>query len=149
MHSCICSYIHSYIHLIHPIIAYAFMHSFIHSFIRSFIHSSHTSKHRICDCYITMFCVTSRSGSHLIRYERQLTEVRRPAHERLKAASGQTKLWEKNRDEPQRPCPTPLKSGQGHLDLSHSILTSSQTHRISIEERPMGHPSLLNGSGIC
>ena len=32
--------------------------------------------------------------------------------------------------------------------FSRSILTPSQTHRISIEERPSGHLSLSNGSGI-
>ena len=33
--------------------------------------------------------------------------------------------------------------------FSRSILTLSQTHRISIEERPTGHLSPTNGSGIC
>ena len=33
--------------------------------------------------------------------------------------------------------------------FSRSILTLSQTHRISTEERPAGHLSLSNGSGIC
>ena len=42
---------------------------------------------------------------------------------------------------PSGPCPTLLRSGQGHLDLSPSILTSSQAHRISIEERPASHLS--------
>ena len=78
----------------------------------------------------------------------QLTEVRRLAHEGLEAASRQMEPWEKNQDEPQRPCQTLLRSGQGHLDPSHSILTSSQTHRISVEERPAGHLSLSNGSSI-
>ena len=54
-----------------------------------------------------------------------------------------------NVDEPQWPCPTLLRSGQGHLDLSCLILTSSQAHRISIEERSAGHPSQSNGSSIC
>ena len=49
---------------------------------------------------------------------------------------------------PSSPCLTPLRSKQGHLNLSRSIVTSSQTHRISIEERPTGHPNLSNGSGI-
>ena len=71
------------------------------------------------------------------------------AHEGLEAASRQTEPGEKNRDEPQRPCLTPLRSGQGHLDLSLLILTSNQAHKISIEERPTGHLSLSNGSGIC
>ena len=61
----------------------------------SFNHSSHTSKHRICDCCITMLRVASRSGSRHIRYERQPTEVRRPAHEGLEAASLQTEPGEK------------------------------------------------------
>ena len=47
--------------------------------------------------------VTSRRGSRLIRYEWQLTEVRRPTHEGLEAASCQTESGEKNQDEPQRP----------------------------------------------
>ena len=34
------------------------------------------------------------------------------------------------------------------LTFSRSILTLSQAHRISDEERPTGHPSLSNGSGI-
>ena len=84
-----------------------------------------------------------------------MTEVRRLAHEGLEAASRQTEPGEKNQDEPQRPCPTPLRSEQGHLDLSRSILTSSQTHRIFIEGRPTGHPGRslerpkhLPGSGL-
>jgi len=113
------------------------------------VHLSHTSKCCICNCCISTLRVVSRSGSRLIRYERQPTEVRRPAHEGLEAASCQIEPGEKNRDEPQRPCPTPLRSGLGHLDLSRSILNSSQTHKISIEERPTGHSSLSNGSGIC
>ena len=98
---------------------------------------------------ISTLRVTSRSGSRLIQYERRLTEVRRLACKGLEAASCQTEPGEKNRDEPQRPYSTPLRSGQGHLDLSRSILTSSQTHRISVEERPTGHLSPTNGSGIC
>ena len=113
----------------------------MHAFIHSFIHSSHTSKHCICNCCITMLRITSQSGSRLIQYERRPTEVRRPAHEGLKATSHQTEPGEKNIDEPQQACPTLLRSGHGHLDLSHSILTSSQAHRISIEERPAGHLS--------
>jgi len=105
------------------------------------IHSFHIFKRCICNCRISTLHVTSRSGSRLIRYERQLTEVRRPAREGLEAASCQTGPGEKNRDEPQRPCLTPLRSGQGHLDLSRLILTLSQTHRISIEGRPAGHLS--------
>ena len=120
---------------------HAFIHSFIHWFIHSSIHSSHTSKHCICNCCITTLRVTSWSDSRLIRYERRPTEVRRPAHKGLEAASRQTELEEKNIDVPQWPCPTPLRSGQGHLNLSHLILTSSQAHRISIEKRPLGHLS--------
>jgi hypothetical protein len=71
-----------------------------------------------------------------------------PALEGLEAASRRTEPGEKNRDEPQRPRPTPFKSGQGHLDLSRLILTSSQTHRISVKERPTGHMSPANGSGV-
>ena len=43
--------------------------------------------------------------------KRQMIEVRRLACKGLEAASCQTELGEKNLDEPQRPCPTPLKSG--------------------------------------
>ena len=115
---------HSFIH------SHACIHTFIHSFIHSSIHSSHTSKHCICNCCIIM-----------LRHERQPTEVRRSTCEGLEAASCQTELGEKNLDEPQWPCPTPLRSEHGHLDLSRSILTSSQAHIISIEERPAGHLS--------
>ena len=113
------------------------------------VHSSHTSKRCICNCCISTPHVTSRSGTHLIQYERQLIEVQRPAHKGLEATSCQTEPGEKNRDEPQQPCSTLLRSGQGHLNLSRSILTSSRTHRISDEERPTGHLSPANGSGIC
>ena len=116
-------------------------HSFIHSFIHSSIHSSHTSKHCICNCCITTLRVASRSGRRLTRYERRPIEVRRLAHKRHEAASHQTEPTVKNLDEPQRPCLTPLRSKQGHLDLSCSILTSCQAYRISIEERPAGHLS--------
>ena len=126
---------HSFIHSL------ACIHTYIHSFIHSSIHSSHTSKHCICNCYITTLRITSRSGSRLIRYERRPTEVRRQAHGGLETALCQTERGEKNQDEHQRPFLTPLRSGQGHLDLSRLILTSSQAHRISIEGRPAGHLS--------
>ena len=45
----------------------------------------------------------------------QLTGVQRPACEGFESTSRQTEPGEKNRDEPQRPCLTPLRSGQGHL----------------------------------
>ena len=124
-------------HYSFPLHDHSFIHShaLIHTFIHSLIHSSiHLSKHCICNCCITTLHITSRSGSRLIRYERQSIEVRRPAHEGLEATSGQTEPGEKNRDEPQWPCPTPLRSGQGHLNLSCSILTPRQTQRISVEE---------------
>ena len=60
----------------------------------SFIHS-HASKHRICNYCITTLRVVSQSGSHLIRYERRLTEVRRPTHKGLEAALRQTEPREK------------------------------------------------------
>ena len=47
-----------------------------------------------------MLRVASQSGTRLIRYEWRQTEVRRLAHEGLEAASHQTELGEKNRDEP-------------------------------------------------
>ena len=99
--------------------------------------------------YISTLCVASRSGSRLIQYERRPTEVRRLAREGLEAASCQTEPGEKNRDEPQWPYPNPLRSGQGHLDLSRLILTPSQTHRIPVKGRPIGPLSLSNDSGIC
>ena len=49
--------------------------------------------------------------------KRQIIEVRRPTHKGLEAASRQTKPGRNNLDEPQRPCPTPLRSGQGRFDL--------------------------------
>ena len=49
---------------------------------------------------ISTLRVTSRSGSHLIQYERRLTEVRRLAREGLEAASCQTEPGEENRNEP-------------------------------------------------
>ena len=98
---------------------------------------------------ISTLHVASRSGSRLIQYERRLIGVRRPAHEGLEAASCQTEPGEKNQNEPQRPRPTPFRNRKGNFDLSRLILTSSQTHRISVEERPTGHLSQSNGSGIC
>ena len=71
----------------------------------SFIHS-HTSKHRICNYCITTLHVASRSGSRLIRYERRPTDVRRPAHDGLEAASRQTEPWEKTQMSPSGLCPT-------------------------------------------
>ena len=66
---------------------------------------------------IPILRVASRNGSRLIRYEPQQAEVRRPARKGLEAASCQTEPGRNNRDEPQRPCPTPFRSGLGHLDL--------------------------------
>ena len=75
------------------------------------------------------------------------TEVRRLAREGLEATSCQTEPWEKNQDEPQQPCPTPLRSGQGHLDPSCLILTSSQTHRISNRGEANRPPKLIERLG--
>ena len=62
-----------------------------------------------------MLRVASRSGSCLIRHEQRPTEVRRLAHEGLKAAPRQTELGEKNADEPRAAL---AQSGrQGHLNL--------------------------------
>ena len=116
--------------------------------IKLYVKSIHPNIAYANPCISTLR-VASRSGSRLIRYERQLTKVRRLAHEGLEAASCQIEPGEKNRDEPQRPCPTTLGSRKGHLNLSRLILTSNQTHRISVEKRPIGHPSLSNGSDIC
>ena len=55
-------------------------HSFIHSY---------TSKHRICNYCIMTLRVVTRSDSHLIQHERQMTKVRRPTREGLVAASRQ------------------------------------------------------------
>ena len=71
----------------------------------SFIHS-HTSKHRICNCCITTLRITSQSDSHLIRYERRLTGVRRPARKGLEATSHQTEPRKKTQMSPSGPCPT-------------------------------------------
>ena len=99
-------------HFSFPLHDHSFIHSHacIHTFIHSFIHSSHTSKHCICNCCITTLHVTSRSGSRLIRYERRLTEVQRPAREGLESASCPPEPGEKNIDEPQWPCSTLLRS---------------------------------------
>ena len=59
------------------------------------IHSSCISKRCICNRCISTLRVASRRGSHLILYERRPTEVRRPAHEGLEAASRETELGEK------------------------------------------------------
>ena len=61
----------------------------------------------------TMLHVVSRSGSHLIRYEQQLTEVRRLAHEGLEATLCLIEPGKKNRDEPQRPLPDPTQKWIG------------------------------------
>ena len=71
----------------------------------------------LCNHCIQTLRITSRSDSRLIRHEQQTTEVRRPVREGSEAASHQTELGRNNRDEPQRPCLTPLRSGQGRLDL--------------------------------
>ena len=71
----------------------------------------------LCNYYIQTLSIASRSGSRLIRHERQTTEVRRPACEGSEATSRQTEPGRNNIDKPQRPCPTPRRSGQGHLDL--------------------------------
>ena len=71
----------------------------------------------LCNYCIQTLRIASRSGNRLIRHERQTTEVRRPAREGFEAASRQTEPGRNNRDEPQWPCLTPLRSGQGRLDL--------------------------------
>ena len=71
----------------------------------------------LCNYCIQTLRIASRSGSRLIRHERQTTEVRRPAREGSEATSRQTGPGRNNRDEPQRPCLTLLRSGQGRLDL--------------------------------
>ena len=52
----------------------------------------------------------SQSGSHLIRYERRPTEVRRPAREGLEATSRQTELGEKTQISPSGLRPTRLEA---------------------------------------
>ena len=81
------------------------MHVFIHSVIYSSIHSSHTSKHCICRFCIITLRVASQSGSRLIRYERWLTEVRRPTRKGLEAASCQIEPGEKTQMSPSGPRP--------------------------------------------
>jgi hypothetical protein len=116
--------------------------------IKLYAKSIHPNVAYVNSCIPTLR-VASQSGSHLIQYQRCLTGVQRLARKGLKAASCQIEPGEENRNEPQRPRPTPFRNGQGHFDLSHSILTSSQTYRISIEERPTGHLRLAYGSSIC
>ena len=92
----------------------------IHSSIlmHAFIHSSHTSRHCICNCFITMLRVASRSGSRLIRYERRLTRVRRPAHEGFDATSHQTEPGEKMQMSPSGPRPVCLEVDRVILTFS-------------------------------
>ena len=122
-------------HSFHP---FSCIHSFIHSSIHPYIHPIYSS---IAYAIAASQRFTSRSDSRLIRYERRPIKVQRPAREGLEATSRHIELREKNQDEPQWPCLTPLRSGQGHLNLSHWILTLSQAHRIPIEGRPAGHLS--------
>ena len=72
----------------------------------------------LCNYCIQTLHIASRSGSRFIRHEQQTTEVRRPAREGSEAALHQTEPGRNNRDEPQRPCLTPLRSRQGRLNLS-------------------------------
>jgi hypothetical protein len=51
--------------------------------------------------------------------------------------------------EPQRPSPGLLRQQSGSSQPSHPIQTSSHAHRISIEERPVGHLSRSDDSSIC
>ena len=51
------------------------------------------------------------------RYRQPQAEVRRSARKGLEATSRRTEPGRDNRDEPQRPCPTPLRSEPGRLDL--------------------------------
>jgi hypothetical protein len=53
-----------------------------------------------------------------------------------------------NIDEPQQPSLDLLRQRFGSSRPSHLIRTSSHAHRISIEERPMGHLSRSDDSGI-
>jgi hypothetical protein len=53
-----------------------------------------------------------------------------------------------NVDEPQRPSQGLLKQQSGSSQPSCLIRTSSHAHRISIEERPAGHLSPSDDSGI-
>ena len=64
-----------------------------------------------------MIRVAPRNDCRLIRYRQPQAEVRRSAREGLEAASRRTEPGRDNRDEPQRPCPTPLRSEPGRLDL--------------------------------
>ena len=64
-----------------------------------------------------MIRVAPRNDCRLIRYRQPQAEVRRSAREGLEAASRRTEPGRDNRDEPQWPCPTPLRSEPGRLDL--------------------------------
>jgi hypothetical protein len=50
---------------------------------------------------------------------------------------------------PQWPLPDLLRQRLGSSQPSHPIRTSSHAHKISIEERPAGHLSRSDDSGIC
>ena len=94
---------HSFIH------SHACIHTFIHSFIHSSIHPIHPS---IAYAIAASQRFTSRHEAAVVSFDMSGDQpwFKRPAHEGLKAASRQIELGEKNIDEPQRPCLTPLRS---------------------------------------
>jgi len=98
---------------------------------------------------IPMIRVAPRNDCRLIRYRQPQAEVRRSAREGLEAASRRTEPGRDNRDEPQRPCPTPLRSEPGRLDLlsfdSNLEPNPQNLHR----GEAIGPLSLSNDSGIC
>ena len=81
-------------------------------------------------------------GSSRPRFEGRPTKGSRPP----RAKQSQGEITKTSPSGPARPC---SEVDRDISTFSCSILTPSQTHRISTEERPAGHRSLSNGSGIC
>ena len=134
--------IHSFIH------SSILMHSFIHSFIHSYIHPIHPS---ITYAIAASQCFASRHEVVVVPFDMSSDRLRlegRPAKglrpPRVKQSQGE--VTETSPSGPARPR---SEMDRDVSTFSRSILTPSQTHRISIEERPSGRLSLSNGSDIC
>ena len=95
---------------------------------------------------ITTLRVASRSGGCLIRHKQRLTGVQRPTHEGLEAAPRQTKLGEKNADEPRvaltRSAPKQTGSSQPSRSILNLLPSPQNLHR-GEASRP---PGLVSGT---
>ena len=131
-------------HFTFPVHEHSFLHchACIHTFIHTFIH---TSKHCICNCCIIMLCVASRSGSRLIRYERQPTGVQRLAYEGLKAASHQTEPGEKMQMSSSGPCPTHSRADRVISTFSFDPDLEPCPHNL-YQGEASGPPKLVSGT---